>query len=386
LGFSDFGYNSQQDYAATQFGANWLAVDNGAGTLRLGLAGTLGRLWVQPSAVDGPSKSTYNTELLAGTVTWQARAGWYLDGIVNGGLFDGEVTTPARGETAGLNGTRIGASLEGGYPVALGHGFAIEPQVQFVYQHLDFTERTDIDAIDLDLGSPNQGIFRGGLRFIKRLVSQGGMLITPYLKADFLQGIGGGDTARLSNVAFNTGDYGTAFRLGGGITGTLTRDLSIYGDVAWQQNVGGDGGFRGWAMNGGLRYAFGAPPPPVIGPMIVAPTPAPPLARTYMVFFDWDRASLSETARQILAQAAANAGKMSLTRIVVDGYADTTGTFRYNQRLSLRRAKSVSAELVRDGVPQSEISMHGYGDTHLLVPTGPNVRNARNRRVEIIFR
>jgi outer membrane protein OmpA-like peptidoglycan-associated protein len=50
-----------------------------------------------------------------------------------------------------------------------------------------------------------------------------------------------------------------------------------------------------------------------------------------------------------------------------------------------RRARVVAAELVRDGVPQSAISMHAYGDTKLLVPTGPGVREPRNRRVEIVF-
>jgi flagellar motor protein MotB len=41
--------------------------------------------------------------------------------------------------------------------------------------------------------------------------------------------------------------------------------------------------------------------------------------------------------------------------------------------------------LVRDGVPQNVISMHAYGDTKLLVPTGPGVREPQNRRVEIVF-
>jgi OOP family OmpA-OmpF porin len=53
--------------------------------------------------------------------------------------------------------------------------------------------------------------------------------------------------------------------------------------------------------------------------------------------------------------------------------------------LSERRARVVAAELVRDGVPQNAIDMHAYGDTHLLVPTGPGVREPQNRRVEIVY-
>ncbi len=70
------------------------------------------------------------------------------------------------------------------------------------------------------------------------------------------------------------------------------------------------------------------------------------------MFFYWDKADLTERARQIVAEAAANAHKLPLTRIEVDGYTDTSGTHRYNQRLSIRRAKAVADELERDGVPR----------------------------------
>ena len=52
----------------------------------------------------------------------------------------------------------------------------------------------------------------------------------------------------------------------------------------------------------------------------------------------------------------------------------------------MRRAQTVAAELVRDGVPRNAITIQGFGETHLLVPTGPGVREPQNRRVEIIIR
>jgi len=380
--FSDFGFSSVQDYTATQFGGNWIALDNAAGTMRIGMAGTLGGLWYQPSAVDGQSKGRFNTETLAGTITWQALAGWYVDTIVAGGLFDGGVTTAARGQTTGFNGTSVATSIEGGYPFPVGGGFAIEPQLQFVYQHLNFASRTDIDGIGVDLGSPNQGIFRSGARFTKHLETSDGTLVTPYLKANVLQGIGGGEPVRLSSVSFGTGAYGTALQVGGGVTGTLTRNLSIYGDAAWQHDVGGGAGFRGWAFSGGLRYVFGVAPILITAP----PVPPPTSVRDYLVFFDWDRADLTDRARQIIAEAASALTRVQLTQIFVNGHTDTSGTRSYNQRLSMRRAEIVTAELVRDGVPHDVISIQGLGQTHPLVPTGPGVREPRNRRVEIIIR
>ncbi len=136
----------------------------------------------------------------------------------------------------------------------------------------------------------------------------------------------------------------------------------------------------------GVRYAFNAPAPPVpVAPApIAAPAPAP--ARSYLVFFDWDKADLTDRAKAIVKEAADNSTRVQVTRIEVNGYTDTSGTPSYNQGLSIRRARAVAGELVRDGVPQNVISVQGFGETHLLVSTGPGVREPQNRRVEIIIR
>jgi OmpA-OmpF porin, OOP family len=136
----------------------------------------------------------------------------------------------------------------------------------------------------------------------------------------------------------------------------------------------------------GLRYAFNvapAAPPPAPAP-VAAPAPAP--ARTYLVFFDWDKADLTDRARQVIAEAAQASTRVAVTRIEVSGHADRTGTAAYNQKLSLRRAQNVAAELVRLGVQQSAIDIQGYGDTRPLVPTAAGVREPQNRRVEIVLK
>ena len=137
----------------------------------------------------------------------------------------------------------------------------------------------------------------------------------------------------------------------------------------------------------GVRYALWqpAPPPPPapVPPQAAAPAPEP--ARTYLVFFDWDRADLTSRAREIIATAAQASTHVQTTKIEVNGYTDLSGTAAYNQRLSVRRAQSVEAELVRDGVAANEISIHGYGESNPLVPTAKGVREPQNRRVEIIL-
>jgi hypothetical protein len=130
-----------------------------------------------------------------------------------------------------------------------------------------------------------------------------------------------------------------------------------------------------WYMpSGGAMAAAAAGAAPAVAP-----------ARSYLVFFDWDKYNLTDRARQIVAEAAANSTKVQYTKIEVNGYTDTSGTPQYNMGLSIRRANTVAAELVKDGVPKAAIAIQGFGETHLLVPTGPNVREPQNRRVEIII-
>jgi len=143
----------------------------------------------------------------------------------------------------------------------------------------------------------------------------------------------------------------------------------------------------------GVRYALWQPPVAAPAPApepMAAPPPPPPTpvseTRTYLVFFDWDRADLTDRARQIVGQAAQNSTRVTTTKIEVSGYTDLSGTAAYNQKLSVRRAETVRAELVKDGVAEGIIDIHGYGESNPLVPTAKGVREPQNRRVEIVLK
>jgi outer membrane protein OmpA-like peptidoglycan-associated protein len=171
------------------------------------------------------------------------------------------------------------------------------------------------------------------------------------------------------------------------------KDTLVYAPVAGSAGISGtSSGYSKYSSQYnntfliGLRYAFGAPAP-VAAPAAPISTAVPPspVSRSYLVFFDWDKAVLTDRAKQIVGEAAAASTKVQVTKIQVNGYTDTSGTASYNQGLSMRRAETVAAELVKDGVPKSEIAIQGFGETHLLVPTGAGVREPQNRRVEIII-
>jgi OOP family OmpA-OmpF porin len=137
----------------------------------------------------------------------------------------------------------------------------------------------------------------------------------------------------------------------------------------------------------GVRYAFNQPRPIAPAPVApIAPAAAPAPTRTYLVFFDFDRADLTDRARQIIAEAAQNAGRTQTTRIEVAGHADRSGSPQYNQRLSQRRADAVAAELTRQGIQRSQITVQAFGESRPLVATADGVREPQNRRVEIVLR
>ncbi|MDD3446297.1 MAG: OmpA family protein, partial [Zavarzinia sp.] len=140
-------------------------------------------------------------------------------------------------------------------------------------------------------------------------------------------------------------------------------------------------------ITAGLSYNFGmppAPPPPPPEPVVEA-APAPVVARSYMVFFDWDSTVITADASQIIRDAASAAQTLGVTRIELTGHADRSGSTRYNQRLSLKRADAVKAELIALGVAPDSITTVGKGESAPLVPTPDGVREAQNRRVEIVL-
>ena len=105
----------------------------------------------------------------------------------------------------------------------------------------------------------------------------------------------------------------------------------------------------------------------------------------YFVFFDTDEATLTPNGAQVVADAAEEYQDTGAARIVVTGHTDTTASAAYNMELSQRRAETVANELIRRGVPATDIATLGRGEEELLVATADEVSEPRNRRVEILI-
>ena len=141
-------------------------------------------------------------------------------------------------------------------------------------------------------------------------------------------------------------------------------------------------GYDTHTLMASMVYRFG--PPPVAAPP-VAPAPAPIARRVFLVFFDWDRASITADGMRVVQQAAEAFRSGAPVQLQVTGYTDASGSAGYNQRLSERRANAVADALARLGVPRNDMMVSGRGKNDLRVPTADGVREPQNRRVEIVF-
>jgi outer membrane protein OmpA-like peptidoglycan-associated protein len=103
------------------------------------------------------------------------------------------------------------------------------------------------------------------------------------------------------------------------------------------------------------------------------------------VLFELDSAELLPQARALIGSIAAGLTRHDFAFVDVKGFTDTSGTSEHNQELSEDRARAVAGELARDGIDAQRIRALGYGTKGLAVPTPAGVREARNRRVEIVL-
>ena len=105
----------------------------------------------------------------------------------------------------------------------------------------------------------------------------------------------------------------------------------------------------------------------------------------YVAFFAWDQADITPVTAQVLDQVAADYRAGRVARVSVAGHADRSGGEAYNMGLSERRARVAAAELVARGVPAEVIAVEWFGETRPRVPTADGVREAQNRRIEVLF-
>ena len=139
-----------------------------------------------------------------------------------------------------------------------------------------------------------------------------------------------------------------------------------------------------------VQSANDAPSPPstldeteikqIFGEALAAQPAAP--AR-FILYFKDDSEELTPESEMLVPEVFRTMRARGGLDISVIGHTDTIGTRDYNYQLSLRRARKVADLLVAQGVDRSILDIESHGEDNLRVKTGDQVREPRNRRVEI---
>jgi outer membrane protein OmpA-like peptidoglycan-associated protein len=95
--------------------------------------------------------------------------------------------------------------------------------------------------------------------------------------------------------------------------------------------------------------------------------------------------NLSPTARNEVGRIAAVLTQYPEHRISVEGHTDAVGSEASNQALSERRANSVRAALVAQGIDPGRVTAVGFGQNNPIAGNATAADRAQNRRVEIVI-
>lgn len=106
----------------------------------------------------------------------------------------------------------------------------------------------------------------------------------------------------------------------------------------------------------------------------------------FILYFEFATTKLTADSTARLADVLAAIERRRSESISVVGHTDTVGDRRHNRRLAGRRAETVSRLLVDRGVDKEHIHSISHGESNPLVETGDNVRELKNRRVEVVVR
>jgi outer membrane protein OmpA-like peptidoglycan-associated protein len=103
------------------------------------------------------------------------------------------------------------------------------------------------------------------------------------------------------------------------------------------------------------------------------------------ILFGFDQSNLTNEAIENLQSLVNILQKYPDTDIVIQGHTDDRGSDNYNQSLSERRAMTVSNYLTSKNIPNSRLSVVGYGETAPKYSNDTEEGRTQNRRVEFLI-
>jgi outer membrane autotransporter protein len=239
-----FGYDTDTWFA--QFGSDLYQAYNADGShTRVGVMATLGQTNVNTGDSSRSQRSGLND--YAGSMTAKAYgAGVYFTHYLEDASYVdvvGQFThfsndySSIYGSKASQTSNGVTLSVEAGKPFKDDSGWYVEPQIQLMYQHLRSAD-VDDDTVVVKGGNDSTGLVRLGTRIGYDGVASSNL--RPYLSANVLSSIGSAPKVNVGGVNIQN-DYSQQWgEVGGGISGEIAKNISIYADLHYQRAFDGD--------------------------------------------------------------------------------------------------------------------------------------------------
>ncbi|MEM7444425.1 MAG: autotransporter outer membrane beta-barrel domain-containing protein [Pseudomonadota bacterium] len=256
---STTGGSFEQTTGVAQGGADFEVWRGSGGRLLAGVVGHAGTSSLDVADVDGDARGSANADVYGGgiTATWFGAGGFYLDSVFQYNVYDIDMSTASRFQSAGTTGSGMAASGEAGWRFALSDTFSVVPQAQLTWQTVDVDEFTDPDGRSVNLSNGDSLEGRLGAA-VEATFAAGSTPIALYGEANLHHDFLGENEVIVSAAAgdtpINQTLRNTSASLGMGGTVGISEGLALYAEVDYR--VPFDGGIQGVQASGGLRLSW----------------------------------------------------------------------------------------------------------------------------------
>ncbi|MDT4291568.1 OmpA family protein [Methylomonas sp. MO1] len=112
----------------------------------------------------------------------------------------------------------------------------------------------------------------------------------------------------------------------------------------------------------------------------------PVLPEIFLLYFETGGTKLTAESAALIPKIIETAGKHPAADISVIGHTDTVGDAGKNEKLANERAVQVSRLFDPSKLDVKEVAVTSHGEKNLLIKTGDETSEPRNRRVEVTIR
>jgi len=106
----------------------------------------------------------------------------------------------------------------------------------------------------------------------------------------------------------------------------------------------------------------------------------------FLLYFLNNSTKLTTESKPLIPEILSLVDKRDFYEISIIGHTDTTGDDEYDMRLSSARSEAVRDVILSHGIRSGQMELRYYGKRDPVIPTGDNVREPRNRRVEVVVK